>query len=69
MLYDEDTQNLEDDEQAGGRSALIWDEQAEGLTALLEEDEEHVSLSNEVSREQFVWGKKSYARVEAAVYI
>nr|KIR48642.1 hypothetical protein I312_01711 [Cryptococcus bacillisporus CA1280] len=69
LLYDEDTQNLEDDEQAGGRSALIWDEQAEGLTALLEEDEEHVSLSNEVSREQFVWGKKSYARVEAAVYI
>lgn len=69
MLYDEDTENLEDDEQAGGRSALIWDEQAEGLTALLEEDEGRVSLSSEVSQEQFVWGKKSYAQVEAAVYI
>lgn len=69
MLYDEDTENLEDDEQAGGRSALIWDEQAEGLTALLEEDEGRVSLSSEVSREQFVWGKQSYAPVEAAVYI
>ncbi|KAL0252943.1 hypothetical protein I308_102336 [Cryptococcus tetragattii IND107] len=69
LLYDEDTENLEDDEQAGGRSALIWDEQAEGLTALLEEDEGRVSLSSEVSREQFVWGKQSYAPVEAAVYI
>lgn len=68
MLYDEDTENVEDDEQAGGHSALIWDEQTEGLTDLLEEDEGHVSLSSETSREQFVWGKEGHAP-EAAVYI
>lgn len=68
-MYDEDTGNLDDDEQEEGeRSALMWNEQGEGLTDVLEE-EGHISLSEGLpSREQFIWGKKRYATVKAAVY-
>lgn len=58
MLYDEDTENLEDDEQ-GERSMLMWNEQSEGLTDVLEEEEGHISLNEGLpSREQFFWGKE-----------
>lgn len=39
LLYDEDTGNLDDDEQEGERSALMWNEQGEGLTDVLEEED------------------------------
>ncbi|OWZ63020.1 hypothetical protein AYX15_04942 [Cryptococcus neoformans] len=58
LLYDEDTENLEDDEQ-GERSMLMCNEQSEGLTDVLEEEEGHISLSEGLpSREQFFWGKE-----------